>query len=42
MIFGVLSGYDAFQLISNPEAMFVINGVERSDTEAKLMHFLYP
>ncbi|BBN82256.1 hypothetical protein PA25_22410 [Pseudoalteromonas sp. A25] len=42
IIFGVLSGYDAFQLISNPAATVVINGVERSDAEAKLMSFFLP
>lgn len=42
IIFGLFAGFDAIQLFLDAEATVVINGVKRSDAEAKLMQLYIP
>ena len=40
--FGVLSGFDAFSIFNDPNITITINGVERTDAEAKILVLLFP
>ena len=42
MAFGLISGFDALQVFNDPNATVILNGVERTDAEAKLTVLYMP
>ena len=40
--FGLISGFDALQVFNDPNATVILNGIERTDAEAKLTVLFIP
>ena len=40
--FGVISGFDALSVFNDPNITVNVNGVDRTDVEAKLLVLFYP
>ena len=40
--FGLISGFDALQVFNDPNATVILNGIERTDAEAKLTVLYIP
>jgi len=40
--FGLISGFNALQVFNDPNAIVILNGVERTDAEAKLSVLYVP